>query len=35
VIAPSYAYAEKGYLTLRSLVDAPLEAGTSATKEAA
>jgi inosose dehydratase len=35
VIAPSYAYAEKGYQTLRSLVDAPLDAGTSATKEAA
>jgi inosose dehydratase len=35
VIAPSYAYAEKGYRTLRSLVDAPLDAGTSATKEAA
>jgi inosose dehydratase len=35
VIAPSYAYAEKGYQTLRSLVDAPLDTGTSATKEAA
>ena len=35
VIAQSYAYAEKGYQTLRSLVDAPLDAGTSATKEAA
>jgi inosose dehydratase len=35
VIAPSYAYAEKGYQTLRRLVDAPLGAGTSATKEAA
>jgi inosose dehydratase len=35
VIAQSYAYAEKGYRTLRALVDAPLDAGTSATKEAA
>jgi inosose dehydratase len=35
VIAQSYAYADKGYRTLRSLVDAPLDAGTSATKEAA
>jgi len=26
VIAPSYAYAEKGYRTLRALVDAPLDA---------
>lgn len=31
VVAPSYAYAEKGYRTLRTLVDAPLDA----TKEAA
>lgn len=31
VVAPSYAYAEKGYRTLRALVDAPLDA----TKEAA
>ncbi|MDE1183775.1 myo-inosose-2 dehydratase [Paraburkholderia sp.] len=30
VVAPSYAYADKGYRTLRSLVDAPLD-----TKEAA
>jgi inosose dehydratase len=35
VIAQSYKYAEKGYQTLRALVDAPLGAGTSATKEAA
>ncbi|MGF6726776.1 inosose dehydratase [Paraburkholderia sp. GAS41] len=35
VIAQSYVYAEKGYQTLRALVDAPLDAGTSATKEAA
>lgn len=35
VIAASYAYAEKGYRTLRSLVDAPLDAGESSTKEAA
>ncbi|WP_114814764.1 myo-inosose-2 dehydratase [Paraburkholderia kururiensis] len=31
VVAPSYSYAEKGYRTLRTLVDAPLDA----TKEAA
>ncbi|HEY1996268.1 myo-inosose-2 dehydratase [Paraburkholderia sp.] len=35
VIAPSYAYAEKGYQTLRALVDTPPGAATPATKEAA
>lgn len=34
VVAPSYAYAKKGYQTLRALVDAPLEPATS-TREAA
>ncbi|WP_133648247.1 myo-inosose-2 dehydratase [Paraburkholderia flava] len=34
VVAPSYAYAKKGYQTLRALVDAPLEPAAS-TKEAA
>jgi inosose dehydratase len=35
VIAPSYAYAQKGYRTLRELADAPLSAPPAATKEAA
>lgn len=34
VVAPSYAYAKKGYQTLRALVDAPIEPAAS-TKEAA
>jgi inosose dehydratase len=35
VIAPSYAYADKGYRTLRTLVDAPLDDAPSARQEAA
>jgi inosose dehydratase len=35
VIAPSFEYAQKGYRTLRALVDAPPDASTDTTREAA
>jgi inosose dehydratase len=35
VVAPSYEYAQKGFRTLRALVDAPLDAGGRTEQEAA
>jgi inosose dehydratase len=35
VVAPSFEYAQKGYMTLRALVDAPLDAPDRNVQEAA
>jgi inosose dehydratase len=35
VVAPSFEYAQKGYKTLRALVDAPLDAANKTGQEAA